>query len=279
MTSRLKRPGFGAVALWIVFSAAGRVDAGFQLINNGTFEGGLSGWTVGTQPGSTGGWFSQTGTTSPLTGSTVQPPPGSAYAAMSDGVAGSQVLYQNFTVPQGGIASAVLSLDLSIANQSRGQPLPFNPLDTLDYTISGNRQARIDILAAGSDPFSMNPSDVLLNLYKTAPGDPNFSGYSELNVDLTAFLNNHAGQTLELRFAEVNSPAQSFVRSAPLNFGVAQVGLVVSSIPEPSSLALLAFGTLGLVSYGWRRGRRALASGTGIVGLSPSPSRAGDERG
>ena len=257
MSNRQNRRSSRA-ALLIVFLCATRADAGLQLITNGDFESGLSGWTTATQAGSQGGWYSQAGTLSPLTNYSVQPPPGPTHAAMSDGFFGSQVLYQDFLVPQGGLAAATLSFDRFIANQSRGVTYPFNPLDTLDYTVAGNRQARVDILNAGADPFSLNPGDVLLNLFTTGPNDPNFSGYTTQSADLTAFLNAHEGQTLRLRFAEVNS--SGFVRSGPINFGVDLVGLDVTLVPEPTSLALLAFGVLGLASYGWRRMRAGASS-------------------
>ena len=260
MSNRQNRRSSRA-ALLIIFLCATRADAGLQLITNGDFESGLSGWTTATQAGSQGGWYSQTGTLSPLTNYSVQPPPGPTHAAMSDGYYfGSQVLYQDFFVPQGGLAAATLSFDRFIANQSTAFGRnPFIPLDTLDYTISGNRQARVDILDAGADPFSMKPSDLLLNLFTTQTTDPNVSGYTTQSTDLTSFLNAHAGETLRLRFAEVNSLGY-YRYSAPLNFGVDLVGLDVTLVPEPTSLALLAFGVLGLASYGWRRMRAGASS-------------------
>ena len=39
--------------------------------------------------------------------------------------------------------------------------------------------------------------------------------------------------------------------------------LVVTAVPEPSTLALLAAGAVGLLAYGWRR-RRAEKQGLGI---------------
>ena len=256
-------PGRGIAAWLIVLALAGRADAGFQLITNGDFESGLSGWTTVVQPGGVGGWYSQMGSLSPLTSRSVQAPPGPTHAAMSDGY-GSQVLYQDFLVPQGGVAAATLSFERAIANQddSRfGLRYSFNPLDTLDYTAQLNRQARVDILTAGADPFSVRPGDVLQNLYRTETGDPDFSGYTTQAADVTALLNAHAGQTLRLRFAEVNSLV--FFRgspSGPLNFGVDLVSLDVSSVPEPMSLVLLASGGLGLASYAWRKRKGVTAS-------------------
>jgi hypothetical protein len=271
MSHRTDRRHCATAAILVVLACAGRADAGLQLITNGDFESGLSGWTMAVQPGSNGGWFSQTGTTSPLTNSPVQPPPGPTHAAMSDGSRGSQVLYQDFFVPQGGFSAATLSFDLAIANQGRSF---FNPLSTLDYAIDNNLQARVDILLAGTDPFSVASGDVLLNLFTTHRGDPNFSGYTASSADLTALLNAHSGQTLRLRFAEVNGTQMvlrtSFV--APLNFGVDLVGLDVTGVHEPTSLALLAFGCLGLASYAWRRMRAGASSAAeGSPGPATSP--------
>lgn len=263
MNPRLNLPTCGFAAMLIALSSAGRCDAGFQLIANGDFEAGLSGWTTTAQAGSNGGWFVQTGTRSPLTSFPVQAPPGPTRAAMSDGFFGSQVLYQDFLVPQDGVASATLSFDWSIANQNLGGGSLFNPLGTLDYTVPSNRQARVDILGPSADPFSVNPGDVLLNLFRTEVGDPAFSGYTTRSVDLTALLASRAGQTLRLRFAEVNS--QLFIRSAPLNFGVDLISLDVTLVPEPASLALLAFGALGLAGYAWRR-RGSVAGSGGRAG-------------
>jgi hypothetical protein len=257
MSHRVDRRFCATAAMLVVLACAGRADAGLQLINNGDFEPDLSGWTTANQAGSAGGWYSQTGTTAPITTFyQVQAPPGPTHAAMSDGLlGGSHVLYQDFFVPQGGVSAATLSFDRFIANQpGEFLQLPFNPLPTLDYTVDGNRQARVDILLAGTNPFSVAASDVLMNLFTTQPTDPNVSGYTTQSADLTALLNAHTGQTLRLRFAEVNSAA--FIRAtAPVNFGVDLVGLDVTLVPEPTSLALLTFGCLGLASYAWRRMR------------------------
>src|SRR5437016_4892918 len=78
-------------------------------INNGGFESGFAGWTRADQLGSEGTFALQTGTASPVNGTTVPAPPGGSTAAMTDAQGpGSHVLYQSFTVTAP-VPQAVLS--------------------------------------------------------------------------------------------------------------------------------------------------------------------------
>jgi hypothetical protein len=92
------------------------------------------------------------------------------------------------------------------------------------------RNGRITTTA---DPFSVAPADVLLNVFQTQPGNPLVSGYSTIVADLTALLQAHPGETLRLRFAEVDNV--NF-----LNAGVDRVSLFV--VPEPTSLSFAIAG-------------------------------------
>src|SRR5215213_11504738 len=66
-------------------------------VANGGFEAGdLGHWTVVDQAGGNGSWFAHTGTTSPLTNTTIAAPPDGSFAAVTDQNApGSHVLYRN----------------------------------------------------------------------------------------------------------------------------------------------------------------------------------------
>ena len=222
-------------------------SASISLITNGDFEatgGSLTGWTVANQPGSDGSFTLQSGTTSPLSGQVVAAPPGPTHAAMSDGGApGSHVLLQNFTVPTG-ITDATLSLSLYINN---GATAFFSP-GTLDFSLFNvnNQQARVDIITATANPFSVAAPDVLLNLFQTNPGDPLVSGYTTHTADLTSLLQSHPGQTLGLRFAEADN---QFL----FQLGVDQVNLTVNTVPEPRGLVLFGVGSLIVVVIGLRR--------------------------
>jgi hypothetical protein len=167
---------------------------------------------------------------------------------MTDGLGpGSHVLFQNFVVPFG-VTSASLSFDRFIGNRA----LVFFAPSSLDYTVTPNQQARVDILiGTPSSEFSVAAADVLANVFQTVPGDPAVSGYTLQTTGLTALLQAHQGQSLQLRFAEVDNQ-NSF------QFGVDVVSLSVATaaaVPEPASLVLLGSGVLALAAI-CRRSRR-----------------------
>ena len=214
-----------------------------QLIANGGFESGFSGWTRVDQLGSEGTFALQSGTASPVNGFTVPAPPGGTRAAMTDALGpGSHVLYQDFLVPLS-IGSATLTIDLYVRNSASNFFVP-NPA-TLDFsTPTLNEQARVDIMSVVVNPFDVS-SNVLLNLFQTLPGDPLVSGYTTHTSDLQALLAAHAGQTLRLRFAEVDNVFT-------FNLGVDNVGLTVNgTVPGAASLLLLGVGLATLGSYRW----------------------------
>jgi hypothetical protein len=217
------------------------------LIVNGGFEAGFTGWTVASQIGSEGGFALQSGTLSPVTGFDVPPPPEGVTAAMTDAEGpGSHVLYQDFVVPAA-VGPTILSFQLFIQNHAPDFVAPPH----LDFaTPALNQQARVDILLAASDAFSVAASDVLQNIYQTQPGDALIAGYSLHAVDVTALLNAHVGTPLRLRFAEVDNV---FI----FQFGVDAVSIgpaQVAPLAEPSALFLALAGALAL---GWSLRRRA----------------------
>jgi hypothetical protein len=254
---RLTEPWMAtAVVAMALSSAAARpVRADFELINNGGFEAGFAGWTRADSLGSEGSFFLQSGSTSPVNFDPVPAPPGGLAAAMSDAQGpGSHVLYQDFVVPTG-VTSATLQFRLFIGNRATNPTIPNQPLfaspATLDWTTTAlNQQARVDILRAGSDPFSVAAADVLLNAFQTRPGDSFGPGYATFSVNVGSLLAAQSGQTLRLRFAEADNI---------LNFQLGVDNVSLSSVPEPSSLAMCGIGSLlTLAGYG-RRARRGRA--------------------
>ena len=202
------------------------------LLMNGSFESGLTAWTVVDQAGGSGSWFSQSGTASPLNGFGVVAPPDGAFAAMTDqGGPGSHLLYQDFVVPVGVSAA---SLDFSFFFLSELADF-FDPLFLL-FDFGFNQQARVDIITTSADPFSVQDGDLL---WPVLALNSNEGGYHSFSTDLTAFLQAHAGETLRLRFAEVDNLGF-------LNMGIDAVNLDVTAVPEavpePASLVLMGAG-------------------------------------
>ncbi len=171
------------------FSSGGAI-VNVNLINNGDFEsrdlnneqGNLLGWqtfNLNTSPGgSLGNWLPQTGTTSPLSGTTV-PTPTAKFRAMLDennsqpysgnnnpnsaaSYQGSHTLYQDIAIPAG-TTKAILALNLYIDNTDAGGYSDTSTNTTLDFrTSSGgsvlaNQQVRVDIMRPGaSNPLSVS---------------------------------------------------------------------------------------------------------------------------
>lgn len=265
------RPGWRLPALLLAALASSLApDAqAAALITNGGFESGLAGWSLVNQAGGDGSFQLQSGTASPVNGDPVPAPPGGSSAAMSDGGGpGSHVLYQDFVAVAA--PSAVLSFDLFIGNRESRFATPNSlAFDITSQTgaATSNQQARVDILAAGADPFSLTPADLLLSVFATHVGDPLVNGYVTISTDITALLAAHAGEALRLRFAEVDN-------LAALQMGVDNVQL--TTVPEPGVLLT----ALGAAALALRRGRRragatlAAAGAAGVVGLVPLAAHA-----
>lgn len=224
-----------------------------QIINNGAFNAGLTGWTKSDTAGSDGTFSVQTGTVSPLSGTAVPTPPGSPNAAMSDGQApGTHVLYQDFSVTEP-VGSAVLTFSLFLGNQAGAYYVP-SPA-TLDFGVAAfNQQARVDILSSSSGAFGVSSNDVLLNVFQTGPGSASLpSGYANYSFQIASLLNANVNRTLRLRFAEVDNVA-------PFQLGVDNVSLDTSTAPEPASFVSVGAGLLGVVALWKRRSRNVRRS-------------------
>jgi PEP-CTERM motif-containing protein len=204
------------------------------LIINGSFESGFSNWTRVDQVGSDGTFALQTGTTSPVNGTPVPAPPGGTRAAMSDAQgSGTHVLYQDFLVPAG-TTGGTLTFDVFVGNRAG----TFFAPNSLDFSTPAlNQQARVDITSVAASPFSVAAADVLANVFQTIVGSPAVTGYNTITVNLSALLAANAGNSLRLRFAEVDNVFT-------FQFGVDRVSLE-TSVPEPASMTLIGLGLAG----------------------------------
>jgi hypothetical protein len=227
-----------SILLFFLCTSATAASA-VELVTNGSFEsnGGVdtntfTGWTESDQAAGSGSIFAQTGTTAPsLNPITVSAPPVGSFSAMSSQTGpGSHILYQNISVPGG--SPAKFFAMVYVNNQGGAFATPAS----LDYTVSPNQQARIDIMTTGSAITDVG-AGVLLNLYQTNVGDPLVSGYTNISVDLTPF----AGQTVRLRIAEVDNTGN-------FAFGVDAVSVISTApIPTLSDWALIGLGLAVLV--------------------------------
>ncbi len=237
------------VAALIGITAVPAVQAA-PTITNGGFESGFAGWTIADQLGSDGTFSVQSGTASPLNADPVPAPTEGTQAAMTDAFGpGSHVLYQDFVVSAG---SATLSFELFIGNRAGLFAIP--PSGSLDFALTSqtgsetlNQQARVDIMIAAADPFSVAAGDVLENLYQTQDGDPPVSGYATISRDLSALFAANIGNTLRLRFAETDN-------LGPFQLGVDNVRFDNGTVPEPASALLFGAGLLALLASRLRVG-------------------------
>jgi hypothetical protein len=186
------------VVVLLVALVPGRAAA--ATVVNGDFESGtLNGWQAHSA-NEAGNWFAYQGTVAPfahnLTRQPLQPPPQGTYAAISEEAdPDTLTLSQEVTVPAG--TSSQLSL---LAYYNSYKPIAVPTPDTLSVSeevLSGqhNQQFRIDVMRAGAPLESLEPSDVLLNVFQTAPGAQQVMKPTKLTADLTPF----AGQTVVLR--------------------------------------------------------------------------------
>jgi hypothetical protein len=223
----------GALAgiLFPVLALAFNANAA-QLISNGGFETGLTGWTVTTSAGSGGSWFADTGIATPLTGNpTVGPFSGRGYAVTDQVGPGVNALSQDYTVPVD-TTSLTLTFDMFVNDWN---------------SSTGTADVEALISAAGGNPVTgvgtvLTTQDILVT-----GGVPN--PYVAFNFAIPGYV---PGDTYILNFRETDTLAN-------MNVGVDDVSLVATttiSTPEPSSIALL----LGALAASGVFGRRRLGA-------------------
>jgi hypothetical protein len=179
-----------------VSSATGDVSAEARVPNGGFETGDFSRWKQANQSGGSGRWFVYSGTTSPLSFSTIAAPPQGNFAATTDQeIPGSHVLYRNIKLAAG--QKHILSFFLYYENDAD----EFVPRHKLDYTVFPNQQYRVDLLRPKANPFTVNSDKILRTLFRTKVGDPNKRGPQLRTYNISQY----AGRTVRLRFAEVDN--------------------------------------------------------------------------
>jgi hypothetical protein len=179
-------------------STASNVSVPTIGLPNGGFESGdFSHWIVANRPGDEpGDWFVYSGTTTPLSGSEIAAPPQGNFAATTDqDDPGTHVLFRNITLAPG------LEHKLSFYLYYQNQADRFVARNTLDFRVEPNQQYRVDILGPNAKPFTLSPEAIRATPFRTHAGDPNSMEPTLLTFNLTRF----GGQTVRLRFAEVDN--------------------------------------------------------------------------
>ena len=207
-------------------------------VANGNFEtGDLSGWTV-VNSGS-GSWFNYSGTTSPLSFFPIAAPPQGTFAATTDQSGpGSHILYQDIALEPA--FNHTLTFTLYYANQAGAFATPAS----LSETVAPNQQYRVDIMKPSASVTSVAPGDILASVFQTHVGDPTTLAPTPMTVDLTPF----AGQTVRLRFAEVDN--QSYFQASVDDVKIVstpQVIKVAIDIKPGSSVNPINLGAKGAV--------------------------------
>ena len=231
------RGGLGALAALIAMSFLALAPrAGAATVVNGDFEtGNLTGWSV--QDSGAGTWFAYSGTANPVEPSaSVPPPPQGSFAAITAQLdPGTHVLYQDVALEPG--VAHTLSL---IAYYQSNAPI-VSP-ENLSYESGSNQQYRIDVIKPTAPLLTLAPEDILATLLHTKAGDPQALEPKTLTADLTPF----GGQTVRLRFVEVDN-------QGPLNAGADSIsigGPATPVAPTPLSPAppsnAFSFGKLKL---------------------------------
>jgi len=184
-----------------------------KLLGNGDFEtGDLTDWTTKSYVRSTyGGWFVyEDGRTPPTDASRVyaynafevSDPPQGRYAAVADGNSeGLRVLYQDFTVSGPSVLHATVFYR-TVSSSGSARIIAPNDLST----ESQNQQFRVDLIDPEAPILSMADEDILATVFRTVEGDPVSLEPTEVTFDLSS----RDGQTIRLRFAEVDNQGPFF---------------------------------------------------------------------
>lgn len=221
-----------------------------ELIQNGGFEVqgadsyDMPAWQMAEQ-GFYGSVLSQSGNVTDVTGNhTVGAYQGSYYGLLDNYGLASNVLYQSFTTST--VSQATLSFQMFVNNQHATTEIDAAGLDySVDATDHPNQHVRVDVLKAGSDPFSTDDADVLQSVYVGGSnGGLAVNDYVHYQFDLTSTLS--SGGDYVLRFATV-------ANQSSLQMGIDNVSLqTVSAVPEADSYGMLLAG-LGVIAAVMRR--------------------------
>lgn len=221
-------------------------------ITNGDFEtGDLSGFTAdqtfaGQSNSGPSHLYAYSGTMSSSGYDIPAPAQGQFAAILDDGSGfGSEVLYQDVTVPSGG---GRLSLTYAYASFA-----PLADPESFDYTRDSNtapvQQFRVDVIRPSAGIRSAAAADILTTLVRTRAGAPKELGQTSASADLTPF----AGQTVRIRMITASNK-DSLLAEVD---GITLTAIPPAAMPEAPVAALLPLSAFALVSGGLAMRRRS----------------------
>jgi len=165
------------------------------------------------------------------------------YAFTSQTGPGNSFLVQTFEVQPG---TNRIFFDIAINNAGGDFFVP-DPL-SLDFDGEPNQQARFDILAPGAAIDTVDPDDIIAVGYQSQPGDPLSQDWERFDVDVTDELAPFEGETVTLRFVQVDN--QGFFNLAidnlsvgaqpPPGVGPVEPPLPVNTLQTPFLLLMMA---------------------------------------
>lgn len=203
----MKEQGYGRgltllpiAALACLFLLVPSGAAAATVVNGGFESGNLNGWSVH-RALEAGDWLGYSGTSelySAKRGEAVEAPPQGTHAAIADEIDPDTMILSQDIALGAGLAHR---LSLLLYYDSR-VPFAVPSPDTLSVdgeALGGqaNQQLRVDVMRPDAPLESVDPADVLLNVFQSNPGDPKKLAPARLSADLSAF----AGQTVRLRVA------------------------------------------------------------------------------
>jgi hypothetical protein len=215
-----------AAAALAAAALIGPATAGAATVVNGDFESGnLSGWTQVNIPSGeaqSGEWIAYSAASGPPFAPA--PPQGTTAALSVQSFVGTHLLYQDVTL------EPYYSHQLSLVAYYRSNNTMVTPEpNTLaageaEGGPPENQQYRIDVMKPTAPVESVNPADILATVFATKTDDPEEKAPTTFTADLSPF----AGQTVRLRFAEVDNLGE-------LNAGVDAVS--IQSTPPPNTFS------------------------------------------
>lgn len=177
-----------------------------QLINADFETGDLTGWQTLVE-GAAKPVSIESGTVTTAAGTINPSPDGSFMVFTSQDAEGRSFLWQEFTptnIPVLNPYNYNVYFDIAINNRADDYYTPV-PMSLEYASTTPNQQARIDILKPGASITTVDPNDIVVELFQTHPGDPLIQDWQRVTKDVSSEIAPYVGQALILRLVQVDN--------------------------------------------------------------------------